>query len=43
MRRSFSVDSVRKESRWRDFELFEVLVMLRYFVDFVKVNAVVYL
>ncbi|XP_058512767.1 splicing regulator ARVCF isoform X2 [Ochotona princeps] len=42
-RRSPSVDSARKEPRWRDPELPEVLAMLRHPVDPVKANAAAYL
>ncbi|XP_069352928.1 splicing regulator ARVCF isoform X3 [Eulemur rufifrons] len=42
-RRSPSVDSTRKEPRWRDPELPEVLAMLRHPVDPVKANAAAYL
>lgn len=43
VRRSPSVDSTRKEPRWRDPELPEVLAMLRHPVDPVKANAAAYL
>lgn len=43
VRRSPSVDSARKEPRWRDPELPEVLAMLRHPVDPVKANAAAYL
>ncbi|KAI4569140.1 hypothetical protein MJG53_021010, partial [Ovis ammon polii x Ovis aries] len=42
-RRSPSADSARKEPRWRDPELPEVLAMLRHPVDPVKANAAAYL
>lgn len=43
VRRSPSADSARKEPRWRDPELPEVLAMLRHPVDPVKANAAAYL
>lgn len=43
VRHSPSVDSARKEPRWRDPELPEVLAMLRHPVDPVKANAAAYL
>ncbi|XP_074246908.1 splicing regulator ARVCF isoform X2 [Saimiri boliviensis] len=43
VRRSPSVDSARKEPRWRDPELPEVLAMLQHPVDPVKANAAAYL
>ncbi|XP_060049468.1 splicing regulator ARVCF isoform X4 [Erinaceus europaeus] len=43
VRRSPSVNSARKEPRWRDPELPEVLAMLRHPVDPVKANAAAYL
>ncbi|KAK2495313.1 hypothetical protein MC885_003775, partial [Smutsia gigantea] len=43
VRRSPSADSTRKEPRWRDPELPEVLAMLRHPVDPVKANAAAYL
>ncbi|XP_021112731.1 armadillo repeat protein deleted in velo-cardio-facial syndrome isoform X6 [Heterocephalus glaber] len=43
VRHSPSVDSTRKEPRWRDPELPEVLAMLRHPVDPVKANAAAYL
>ncbi|XP_051976669.1 splicing regulator ARVCF-like isoform X2 [Xyrauchen texanus] len=42
-RRSPSIDSIRKDSRWRDPDLTEVIAMLGHPIDPVKSNAAAYL